>query len=48
MTMRWLVFAGLGIAGLTMIAAQPAEARTRHKVPAAWGGPGPPRWWHPV
>jgi hypothetical protein len=46
MTTRWLVFAGLGIAGLTMFAAQPAEARTRHKVPAACVDRSTPFSWH--
>jgi hypothetical protein len=31
MTMRWLVLAGLSIAGVSMIAAQPADARARQK-----------------
>ncbi len=35
MTMRWMVLAGLGLAGVSLIAAQPAEARTRYKVPSA-------------
>jgi hypothetical protein len=35
MNLRWLVLAGLGIAGASMIAALPADARARQKTPAA-------------
>lgn len=45
MNMRWLVLAGIGVAGLSMIAAQPADARPRHKAqPACVDSPAPFTW----
>ena len=35
MNLRWLVIAGFGIVGVSMIAALPADAGVRHKTPAA-------------
>jgi len=45
MNMRWLVLAGVGIAGLGLIAADPALARSRHKTkPVCIDQPAPFSW----